>query len=86
MISTQQQIIRALPGKERILIMAWKPIRLLSYGFLAGTAVVKTATTIKENCDDIAADAKAINEKRAAEARAREIADAKALLAEAEGA
>ena len=47
--------------------------------------VGKTATCIKENCDDIAADAKAINEKRAAEDRAREIADAKALLAEAEG-
>lgn len=48
--------------------------------------VVKTATVIRENCDDIAADAKAINERRAAEDRAREIADAKALLAEAEGA
>jgi len=47
--------------------------------------VMKTATCIRENCDDIAADAKAINEKRAAEDRAREIADAKALLSEAEG-
>ncbi|MBO5639467.1 MAG: hypothetical protein J5916_06105 [Oscillospiraceae bacterium] len=92
--------------------MSWHTVRMLAYGFLAGTAgvkllssqdakklytqvtaatlrcvddVVKTATCIKENCDDIAADAKAINEKRAEEDRAREIADAKALLAEAEG-
>ena len=92
--------------------MSWHTVKLLAYGFLAGTAgvkvlssqdaktaythvtaaamrcvddVVKTATVIKENCDDIAADAKAINDKRAAEARAREIADAKALLAEVEG-
>ena len=92
--------------------MSWYTVRMLAYGFLAGTAgvkilsssdakkaythvtaatmrcvddVVKTATVIKENCEDIAADAKALNEKRAAEARAREIADAKAFLAEAEG-
>ncbi len=45
--------------------------------------VVKTATNIKENCDDIGAEAKAINERRYAEERQREIADAKALLAEA---
>ena len=45
--------------------------------------VVKTATAIKENCDDIGAEAKAINERRSAEERQREIADAKALLAEA---
>ena len=29
-------------------------------------AVLKTATTLKENCDDILVDAKAINEDRAA--------------------
>ena len=29
-------------------------------------AVMKTATTIRENCDDILVDAKAINEERAA--------------------
>ncbi|MBQ9663517.1 MAG: hypothetical protein IJV40_10250 [Oscillospiraceae bacterium] len=45
--------------------------------------VVKTATVIKENCEDIGAEAKGINERRRAEERAREIADAKALLAEA---
>ena len=42
--------------------------------------VVKTANTIKENCDDIAAEAKQINEKRAEEIKAQEIADAKAVL------
>ena len=90
----------------------WDKVKLLSYGFLIGTAgvkvlssrdaktvythvtaavmrgvddVVKTATTIKENCDDIGAGAKAINDKRYAENRLREIEDAKALLAEAEG-
>ena len=42
----------------------------------------KVATSIKENCDDIAAEAKAINERRAEEARRREIEDAKALLEE----
>ena len=31
---------------------------------------VKTYNALKENCDDIAADAKEINEKRAAEAEA----------------
>lgn len=45
--------------------------------------VVKTASIIKENCEDIGAEAKAINERRYAEDRAREIADAKALLTEA---
>ncbi len=43
---------------------------------------MKTFTTIKENCEDISADADDINAKRAAEDRAREIADARALLAE----
>ena len=47
--------------------------------------VVKTATTIKENCDDIGAAAKSINERRYAEDRLREIEDARALLAEGEG-
>ena len=47
--------------------------------------VMRDVETVQESCSDILADAKAINEKRAAEDRAREIADAKALLAEAEG-
>ena len=46
--------------------------------------VVKEATVIRENCDDIVADAKAINEKREAEYEAQMIEDAKAVLAEAE--
>ena len=46
--------------------------------------VVKRATIIKENCEDIAAEAKIKNEKRAADAREKEIADAKALIAEVE--
>jgi hypothetical protein len=44
---------------------------------------VKTYNLLKENCDDISADAKEINEKRAAEKEARMIADAKAVLAAA---
>jgi hypothetical protein len=44
----------------------------------------KIATSVKENCDDIAAEAKAMNEQRAEEDRLREIEDAKALLAEAQ--
>lgn len=43
--------------------------------------VAKVYTTLKENCEDISADAKAINEKRAEEKEAKLIADAKAVLA-----
>lgn len=46
--------------------------------------VAKTYTLIKENCQDIGADAKAINEARAARKEARLIENAKAVLAEAE--
>ena len=46
--------------------------------------IVKTAMTLKENCEDIGADAKDINERRYAAAREREIADARALVKEAE--
>ena len=45
---------------------------------------VKTATTIRENCEDIHADAVEINEKRYKAEREEEIAAAKAILAEAE--
>ncbi|MCR5773348.1 MAG: DUF6110 family protein [Butyrivibrio sp.] len=45
---------------------------------------LETYTNIKENCQDISADAKEINEKRYADEKAKEIADAKAVLAEAE--
>ena len=47
-------------------------------------SVMKTYTNIKENCQDINADAKEINEKRYEEERAKEIEDAKAVLAAAE--
>ena len=47
-------------------------------------ACLETYTNIKENCQDISADAKEINEKRYAEERAKEIEDAKAVLANAE--
>ena len=40
--------------------------------------VMKTATTLQENCGDILADAKAINEKRAEEAAVIEDASEKA--------
>ncbi len=42
--------------------------------------VMKTADTIRENCEDINADADEINERRAKEKEEREIADAKATL------
>lgn len=42
--------------------------------------VMKTATTIKENCEDINAAADEINEERAKRKEEKEIADAKALL------
>ena len=48
-------------------------------------SLMETYTNIKENCEDISADAKEINEKRYKEEREKEIADAKALLAEVEG-
>ena len=90
---------------------AWKNVRMITYGFLIGTAgvailsskdmkaaythitaavkrgtgsVVKTFTTLRENCEDINADANDINAKRAAAERAQEIADARALVAEAD--
>lgn len=47
-------------------------------------AVVKQATTLKENCQDIGADAKDINEKRYAEDEKAAVANAKALIAEYE--
>jgi hypothetical protein len=43
--------------------------------------VVKDATVLKENCDDIAADAKDINEELAAKEEAKLIQDAKEILA-----
>jgi hypothetical protein len=46
--------------------------------------VLKDVTTIRENCSDIAADAREINEKRQAELDAKQIEDAKAILAAAE--
>ena len=47
--------------------------------------VLKDVSLLRENCDDIAADAKEINEKRQAEYDAQQIEDAKALLAAQEG-
>ncbi len=46
--------------------------------------VLKDMTLIRENCEDIAADAREINEKRQAEYDAQQIEDAKAILAAAE--
>ncbi len=48
--------------------------------------VVKDFTTLKENCDDIAADAKEINEERLRKEEAKMIQDAKDLLAQVEAA
>ena len=46
--------------------------------------VMQTVTTVRENCEDILADAKEINERHAAEEEAAEIADAEIADAEAE--
>jgi len=45
-----------------------------------GDSVMKTFTTLKENCEDINEDANDINAERARQDREREIADAKAVL------
>lgn len=42
--------------------------------------VLKDVSLIRENCDDIAADAREINEQRQAELDAQQIEDAKAVL------
>lgn len=47
-------------------------------------SIMETYTTIKENCEDISAEAKEINEDRYAKEREKEIADAKAVLERAE--
>lgn len=46
--------------------------------------VLRDVTTLRENCSDIAADAKEMNERRQAELDAKQIEDAKAVLAAAE--
>ena len=48
--------------------------------------VVKNVETVQENCSDILADAKDINEKRACEAEAAYIENARAIVAEADAA
>jgi hypothetical protein len=45
--------------------------------------VLKDVSLIRENCGDIAAEAKELNEKRQAQDEARQIEDAKAILAAA---
>lgn len=47
-------------------------------------SLMKTYTSIKENCEDIDAAAREINKQRYKEEREKEIADARAILAEAE--
>ncbi len=44
--------------------------------------VMKTVNTVQENAEDILADAKNINEERAAEAEAAEFADAEEVIIE----
>lgn len=46
--------------------------------------VLKDVSVLRENCDDIAADAREINEQRQAAYDAQQIEDAKAVLAAAE--
>jgi len=57
----------------------------LTAAVLRGTdAVIETATTLKENCEDIYADAKEINDERALRKEAQVIEDARAILNKAE--
>lgn len=87
--------------------MSWAKAKLITYGFLLGTAgvkvltspeakkvytsvtslgfrcaddLMKTVQTVRENCEDIVADAKAINEAKYREQDARRIEEAKAIL------
>ena len=46
--------------------------------------VLKDVSLIRENCGDIAAEARELNEKRQAEYEAQQIEDAKAILSSAE--
>ena len=46
--------------------------------------VLKDVSLIRENCGDIAAEARELNEKREAEMEAQQIADARKILSEAE--
>ncbi|MDO5476200.1 MAG: DUF6110 family protein [Eubacteriales bacterium] len=46
--------------------------------------VLKDVSLVRENCSDIAADAREINEQRQMELDAKQIEDAKAILAAAE--
>ena len=56
----------------------------LTAAVLRGTdAVIETATTLKENCEDIYADAKEINDERVLRKEAQVIEDARAILYEA---
>ena len=47
-------------------------------------SIMKTAATVKENCGDIYADAKDINDDRYEKAKEAEIARAKAIIEQAE--
>ena len=49
-------------------------------------SVMKTATTVKENCGDIYSDAKDINDARYEEAKKQEVEKAKAIVEEYENA
>ena len=75
----------------------WKNCGLLGAGILLGSSythgtaavfrmkdeVLKDVSLIRENCGDIAAEAKELNEKRQAMEEAQQIEDAKAILAAA---
>ena len=50
------------------------------YIHIACDSVMKTATALRENCEDISAAADEINEERLRRKEEKEIADAKALL------
>ena len=60
--------------------MNWAKVALFAGGALFGSAGIeiltsKDATTLQENCGDILADAKEINEERAAADEAAVVAD-----------
>lgn len=58
--------------------------QVVARAFRCVDEMTKTATIVKENCDDIVADAKEINEDIYEEERKRRIADAKEVIKEAE--
>lgn len=54
--------------------------KVTSLGFRCADGLMKTVQTLRENCEDIVADAKAINEEKYRAADERKIEEARAIL------